>query len=59
MAYDQQARIAWGTIKPIFLPSRSTELNPVKNIWQYMRANWISNHVFEHYDAMVEPACEA
>ena len=48
-----------GNIKPIFLPSRSSELNPVKNIWQYMRANWISNLVFERYDAMVEPACEA
>ena len=24
-------------IKPIFLPSRSPELNPVENIWQYAR----------------------
>ena len=35
-------------IKPIFLPSRSPELNPVENIWQYMRANWLSNRVFDH-----------
>jgi hypothetical protein len=46
-------------IKPIFLPSRSPELNPVENIWQYMRANWLSNRVFDHYDAIVEAACEA
>ncbi len=26
-------------ITPIFLPSRSPELNPVENIWQYPRAN--------------------
>jgi transposase len=29
-------------ITPIFLPSRSPELNPQENIWQYMRANWLS-----------------
>ena len=26
---------------------------------QYMRANWLSNRVFDHYDAIVEAACEA
>jgi transposase len=30
-------------ITPIFLPSRSPELNPVENVWQYMRANCLSN----------------
>ena len=24
----------------ILLPSRSPELNPVENVWQYLRANW-------------------
>jgi len=46
-------------ITPIFLPSNSPELNPVENIWQYMRANWLSNRVFETYDAIIEAACEA
>lgn len=46
-------------ITPIFLPSRSPELNPVENIWQYMRANWLSNRVFEGYDAIIDAACEA
>ena len=31
----------------ILLPSRAPELNPVENIWQYLRANWLSNRVFE------------
>ena len=43
----------------IFLPSRSPELNPVENIWQYLRANWLSNRVFESYDAIIDAACEA
>ncbi len=30
-------------ITPILLPSRAPELNPVENVWQYVRANWLSN----------------
>ena len=36
-----------GNITPIFLPSRAPELNPVENVWQYPRQNWLSNIVFE------------
>ena len=43
----------------IFLPSRSPELNPVENIWQYLRANWLSNRVFETYDDIIDAACDA
>jgi hypothetical protein len=46
-------------ITPIFLPSRAPELNPVENIWQYLRANWLSNRVFETYEDIVDAACEA
>ena len=46
-------------ITPILLPSRAPDLNPVENIWQYMRANWLSNRVFETYDAIIDAACEA
>ena len=43
----------------ILLPSRSPELNPVENIWQYLRANWLSNRVFETYDDILDAGCEA
>ena len=46
-------------ITPIFLPSRALELNPVENIWQYLRQNWLANTVFENYDAIVDAACDA
>ena len=46
-------------ITPIFLPSRAPELNPVENVWQYLRQNWLSNTVFENYDAIVDAACQA
>jgi transposase len=31
------------------LPAKCPELNPVENIWQFMRDNWLSNRVFTHY----------
>ena len=43
----------------ILLPSRSPELNPVENIWQYLRQNWLFNRVFEDYDAIIEAGCQA
>jgi transposase len=43
----------------IFLPSRSPELNPVENVWQYLRANWLSNRVFAAYHDIIDAACEA
>ena len=43
----------------IFLPSRAPELNPVENVWQYLRQNWLSNRVFEGYDAIINAACGA
>ena len=43
----------------ILLPSRSPELSPVENIWQYLRQNWLSNRVFEDYDDIIEAGCQA
>ena len=45
------------TILP--LPPRSPELNPVENIWQFMRDNWLSNRVFKSYDDIVDHCCHA
>jgi hypothetical protein len=41
------------------LPSRSPELNPVENVWQFMRDNWLSNRVFASYDDIVGHCCDA
>lgn len=41
------------------LPAYSPELNPVENIWQYLRQNKLSNRVFKSYDAIVDACCDA
>jgi len=46
-------------ISLLHLPPYSPELNPVENIWEYLRGNKLANTVFETYDEIVEKACEA
>ena len=41
------------------LPPRSPELNPVENIWQFMRDNWLSNRIFKSHREIVTLCCEA
>ncbi len=45
------------TIMP--LPPRAPELNPVENVWQFMRQNWLSNRVFRNYEQIVALCCDA
>jgi hypothetical protein len=46
-------------ISLLHLPPYSPELNPVENIWQFLRQNQLSNRVFDSYDAIVDACCEA
>lgn len=39
------------------LPPRSPELNPVENVWQFIRDNWLSNRVFKSYDDILDHCC--
>jgi transposase len=41
------------------LPPKCPELNPVENIWQFMRDNWLSNRIFSSYEALLSLCCEA
>jgi len=41
------------------LPPRAPELNPVENIWQFLRENWLSNRIFKSYDDILDHCCFA
>ncbi len=36
------------------LSPHSPELNPVENMWQYLRQNWVGLQVWQDYSAIVE-----
>ncbi len=46
-------------ITPLPLPPVSPELNPVENLWQYLRQTYLSNRVFEDYEAILHACCDA
>ena len=48
-----------GNISIVALPDKCPERNPVQNIWQFMRDNWLSNRVFTSHDNIVDHCCEA
>jgi hypothetical protein len=43
----------------LHLPPYSPELNPVENVWAFLRGNKLSNRVFASYEAIVDACCDA
>ena len=41
------------------LPPRCPELNPVENVWQFIRENWLSNRIFKSHDDILDHCCFA
>ena len=54
-----------GALKPpdnvtlLCLPPYAPELNPVENVWEYLRQNKLAIRVYDNYDAIVEACCTA
>ena len=46
-------------ISLLTLPPYAPELNPVENVWQYLRGNKLAITVFDSYEDIVEKCCEA
>ena len=46
-------------ITALLLPPYSPELNPVENLWHYLRAHYLSNRPYEDYDALMAAGTDA
>ena len=49
----------WHISNRLAVPAKCPELNPLENVCQFMRNNWVSNQVFASYDAIVDHCCDA
>src|SRR3546814_19240476 len=41
------------------LPPYAPELNPIENVWEYLRANNLAIRVYGTYDAIINACCAA
>ena len=41
------------------LPPYSPELNPVENLWQFLKHNFLNARIYETYNAIVAACCDA
>jgi len=48
-----------GNIALLPLPPYSPELNPVENVWEFLRANFLSHRVWDGYEAILEACRDA
>lgn len=46
-------------ISLLHLPPYCPELNPIENIWQFLRQNKLSFRIFNSYDDIVQACCDA
>lgn len=46
-------------ITVLLLPPYSPELNPVENLWHYMRSHYLSNQAYDDYGHLLNAATEA
>jgi transposase len=43
----------------LHLPGYAPELNPIENVWEYLRGNHLSISVWDTYDQIVDACCRA
>ncbi len=73
LARDVQAVLIWdgagfhtsgslevpGNVSLLRLPPYSPELNPIENLWHYLRSHYWSNREYPDWEALKGAACEA
>jgi len=43
----------------VLLPPKSPQLNPVENLWHYLRSHYLSNRAYADYDDLLDAGSQA
>ena len=43
----------------LYLPPKSPELNPMENLWHYLRSHHWANRAYDNYDHLRQAGCQA
>ena len=59
LEYTARGLCVPGNITLVHLPPKSPELNPVENLWHYLRSHYWSNRLYETWDDLKQAAIDA
>ena len=57
--HGSNALIVPGNLTLLPLPPYSPELNPIENLWQFLKHNFLNARVYAGYEAVVDACCDA
>ncbi len=57
--HTTKKRAVPANITRLSLLARSPDLNPVENLRQFLRDNWLGNHIFKSYADILDHCCDA
>ena len=57
--HTHDTALAFDNLTLVKLPPYSLELNPVEQIWQWLRQNELANKCFDGYEDIVNSCCDA
>lgn len=56
--HSNKLKALFTNLSIVHLPPYSPELNPIEQVWAWLRSNDLSNRVFKDYDDIVEQVSE-
>ncbi len=59
MAPNRRPAAFPGQHYPVAAASYSPQLNPIENVWAYLRGNQLNRRVWDSYDEIVDACCTA
>ena len=57
--HKSKALVVPDNVTCLLLPPYSPELNPVENLWHYLRSHYLSNRAYADYDDLLDAGSEA
>lgn len=56
--HSNKLEVHFDNLSIMHLPPYSPELNPIEQVWAWLRSNDLSNRVFKDYDDIIEQVSE-
>jgi transposase len=56
-SWHKTTALNWHNIKPLYLPPYSPDLNPIENLWRFLKINHFSNWYAKNIEELIEKIC--